>query len=140
MDDITGAISGLTDRVFTYRVARMLINKGIIAMPPLIQIKGLAASIAEAKKGISDVRSAVVDLNTESSGLKSDLGDITNQLKQHRSDLRFEAETLGNGGENSQSDDKTTKQDAEKPSGQPAAGSGSSPEVEVARVDTFPGK
>jgi hypothetical protein len=37
--------------VFAYRVITEIINRGIITVPPLIEIKGLAASIAEAKKG-----------------------------------------------------------------------------------------
>jgi hypothetical protein len=68
-------------------------------MPPLIEIKGLAANIATAKKGIAEVRGAAASFGASSSALVAELNEVTAQLEQHRADLRFEAETLGNGPE-----------------------------------------
>lgn len=70
-------------------------------MARLIEIKGLGNIVAEAKKGIGDLRAAAGDLNAETAGLTAELNDLTDQVKQHRADLRFEAETLGNSGGNS---------------------------------------
>lgn len=95
MDAITAAVSGLTDRIAEYRVVRKFIQEGFFEMP-LIEIKGLAASIATAKKGIAEVRGAAASLGTETTGLVAELNEVTSQVKQHRADLRFEAETLGN--------------------------------------------
>lgn len=76
-------------------------------MPRLIEIKGLGADVASVKKGIGDLRSVAAELNAESAGLKSEMADLTEQIKEHRKDLRFEAETLGNSSANSETDSKT---------------------------------
>lgn len=94
MADITTELAGLTDRVLAYRIAR-IINRG--TNMPLIEIKGLGTAVAGAKKGISDLRQAAAGLNTETTALNLEIVDLTEQVKQHRKDLRFEAETLGNG-------------------------------------------
>lgn len=73
------------------------------AMAPLIEIKGLSTTINAAKKGISDLRSAATSFQSESSALTSELNDLTAQIKQHRDDLQFEAETLGNSAQSSTS-------------------------------------
>ena len=65
-------------------------------MARLIEIKGLGNIVAEAKKGIGELRTSAGALNTETTGLKAEIDDLTAQVKQHRADLRFEAETLGN--------------------------------------------
>lgn len=69
-------------------------------MPPKIlapiEIKGLANLVSGARQGISDVRAAFSELGTESRGLKADAESITEQVRQHRDDLRFEASSLGN--------------------------------------------
>ncbi|MCK1585470.1 hypothetical protein IVB03_39440 [Bradyrhizobium sp. 168] len=90
MPTITDAISGLTERVIAYRIIREM------GLMPLIEIKGLGTAVASAKKGIADVRTAAAELNTEAGQLVAEIGDLTSQVKQHRADLRFEAETLGN--------------------------------------------
>jgi predicted nucleic acid-binding Zn-ribbon protein len=76
-------------------------------MPRLLEIKGLGADIAAVKKGIGELRAAATELNTEKSGLTAEIKDLTEQLKQHRADLRFEAETLGNS--SGDTDTKETK-------------------------------
>lgn len=65
-------------------------------MARLIEIKGLGADVASVKRGIGDLRAAAAELNTEGSALKAEMVDLTDQIKEHRKDLRFEAETLGN--------------------------------------------
>lgn len=65
-------------------------------MARLIEIKGLGADVASVKKGIGELRSVAAELNTEGAAFKAELTDLTDQIKQHRADLRFEAETLGN--------------------------------------------
>ena len=66
-------------------------------MPPLIEIKGLGADVASAKKGIRDLRSEVAGLNVDSTLLTTAVKDVRTQIKQAHDDLKFEAETLGNG-------------------------------------------
>ena len=68
-------------------------------MPPLIEIKGLGAAVANAKKGIADLRTETAGLSTDASALVSAIQDVRTQIKQAHEDLKFEAETLGNGGE-----------------------------------------
>lgn len=72
---------------------------------PLIEIKGLGAHVASAKKSIADLREAASGFHTESTALTGELTDLTEQIKQHRADLRFEAETLGNGSGEQQKQD-----------------------------------
>jgi hypothetical protein len=92
VDDITAAIDGLTDRIIAYRV---LLERGYIAVP-LLEIKGLSQHIANAKKGISDVRNAAGNLSTETTALTLELQDVTKQVQTARDDLKFEADQLGN--------------------------------------------
>lgn len=106
MDDITAAIAGLTDRVIAFRV---LIEKGLVAVP-LLEIKGLGQHVASAKKGIADVRSAAADLGISTGLLTQELKDVHAQVEAARTDLRFEAETLGNS--------PTTSEDTKPPSSQ----------------------
>lgn len=73
---------------------------------PLIEIKGLASSVANARKGISEVRAAATSLNVESAALVNEMNDIKDQVAQHRKDLRFEAETLGNGAPDEEQSEK----------------------------------
>jgi hypothetical protein len=95
MDAITAAIAGLTNRVIAYRIYQF----GGLEMARLIEIKGIGADVASIKKGIGELRAVASEVNTESTALKAELGDLRDQIKEHRADLRFEAETLGNGGE-----------------------------------------
>lgn len=62
----------------------------------LIEIKGLKDTIAGVKGSIGEIRSIAAGVNEEATGLRAELSDLQVQLKQHRADLRFEAETLGN--------------------------------------------
>jgi hypothetical protein len=88
----------LTRGVRAVRIARETYTRREAQMARLIEIKGLGNIVAEAKKGIGELRGAAGDLNVETAGLKAEINDLTDQVKQHRKDLRFEAETLGNGG------------------------------------------
>lgn len=92
MDDFQQWLVARTELIAT---ARIMKQRGLGIMP-LIEIKGLGAAVAGAKKGISDLRSAAAGLNTETTALNLEIVDLTEQVKQHRKDLRFEAETLGN--------------------------------------------
>lgn len=65
-------------------------------MARLIEIKGLSDAVAGAKKGISDLKAAAGGLNTSTGMLVAEINDLKNQVEQHRADLKFEAETLGN--------------------------------------------
>ena len=117
--DITHEVAELTDRVIAERVR---VNKGMIVMPeneqqgtaiinapsrqavqvlPPIQIRGLAADVMTVKRGFAEIREVVRDVNSVSLALKQDLHDVKQQLQGHREDIRFEAESLGNNGENS---------------------------------------
>ena len=80
----------------------------------LIEIKGLATHIGNVKEGIAGLREAAATLNAESTGLKAELDDLTQQIKEHREDLRFEAETLGNSPPQSEPQEKTVEQESKK--------------------------
>jgi hypothetical protein len=92
-DALTIELEWLTRGVRAVRIARQIRT---LEMARMIEIKGLGNIVAEAKKGIGELRGAAAGLNTETSGLKAEIDDLTAQVKQHRADLRFEAETLGN--------------------------------------------
>jgi hypothetical protein len=116
-EEITEAVAGLTDRVIAERVrlekgyevvaegTSVAVNgSGVVRRPeievlPPIQIKGLAADVLMVKRGFSEIREVVRDVNLVSAALKQDLADVKAQLQSHRQDIRFEAEALGNGGE-----------------------------------------
>ncbi len=84
---------------------------------PLLEIKGLGADIADIKKGIGDLRSVVKEVNSEKNGLITEMRDVRDQLRKHRSDLHFEAETLGNSSSNS-SNVPVDRDPEEKPEGE----------------------
>lgn len=98
VDDITFELNGLTGRLIEYR--RYLSNRRRNdEMAALIEIKGLGAAVASAKKGIAGVREATGGLSSEAAALVSAVNEVRAQIKQAHDDLKFEAETLGNGGE-----------------------------------------
>jgi hypothetical protein len=68
-------------------------------LPP-IQIRGLAADVRSVKRGFAEIREIVRDVNGVAAALTQDLSDVKDQLHQHRQDIRFEAEQLGNSGGN----------------------------------------
>jgi hypothetical protein len=95
----TNTISAAADRIVVARVVTGLsrqIKEG--KLPQLLEINGLGAAVSNAKKSIATLRDAASGFHAESSGLAKELTDLTEQIRQHRADLRFEAETLGNGG------------------------------------------
>lgn len=67
-------------------------------MPPLLEIKGLAGAVNDVRASLKSIRSSAAGLQASAAGLKAELDDVTKQIEQHRSDLKFEAETLGNSG------------------------------------------
>ena len=84
-------------------------------MARLIEIKGLGADIAGIKKGMGDLRKIAAEVGAEHTGLKAELGDLKEQLKAHRADLRFEAESLGNGGEHADEPPSNSEAEPLKP-------------------------
>jgi hypothetical protein len=72
--------------------------RGSVQVLPPIQIRGLAADVMTVKRGFSEIREVVRDVNLVSAALKQDLADVKQQLQGHREDIRFEAEALGNNG------------------------------------------
>lgn len=95
---ITKAISDAADRLADERLVRSILRKN--RMPPLIEIKGLGAAVQSARAGIAAVRTETAGLTTDSAGLISAIKDVRAQIKQAHDDLKFEAETLGNGSGN----------------------------------------
>jgi hypothetical protein len=69
-------------------------------MARLLEIKGFANHVKVAKQGISDVRVAAAALNESATMFAAEAADVREQIEQARSDLRFEAESLGNSGSN----------------------------------------
>lgn len=61
-----------------------------------MEIKGLGASFARAKGLIGIVRDATTKFEQTVTPFLSDLDDVTKQVAAMHSDLKFEAETLGN--------------------------------------------
>jgi hypothetical protein len=93
--EISAALSELTDRIIAYRVITKMDREG--TLPPLIEIKGLGAIVADAKKGIAGVRAETAGLSTDAAALVAAVQDVRVQIKQAHDDIKFEAETLGNG-------------------------------------------
>src|ERR1700754_570764 len=87
--DITHEIAELTDRVTALRVVTAKAKEGKL---PLIEIKGLGASVAAARKSITDVRTETSGLSTDASALVAAIQDVRTQIKQAHDDLKFEAE------------------------------------------------
>ena len=100
VEDLTDvdAIAHATDKITT---AKVLLNTANNIregkMPPLIEIKGLGAAVQSAKAGIASVRSETAGLSTDATALVAAIQDVRKQISQAQSDLKFEAETLGNG-------------------------------------------
>lgn len=61
-----------------------------------IEIKGLAGSVQRARAAIKDVRGAIADLDDETRALHRTVEEIGKQVAEVHSDLKFEAENLGN--------------------------------------------
>lgn len=122
--DIGAAIGDLTDRVVAERVR---LEKGIemttevqtvtdkevghvdatarpvrraMILPPL-KIRGLGDEVVRAKAMLGEVRSAMTDVGEAATALRQDLEDLKDQLLDHRDDIRFEAEKMGNSGNGS---------------------------------------
>lgn len=89
----------LTAGVAALRQVYLLIHGRDLDMPPLIEIKGLGAAVAAAKKGISDVRSETAGLSADAAALIASVKDARKQINDAHEDLKFEAQSLGNGGE-----------------------------------------
>jgi len=66
------------------------------AMARLIEIKGLGDTIAATTRAIGDVKARAASVNITAGMLGAELADLNEQLQQHRDDLRFHADTLGN--------------------------------------------
>ena len=61
-----------------------------------MEIKGLAVSFQNAKKRIAEARAATGKFDVTVGAFISSLDDVTTQVDAMHSDLKFEAETLGN--------------------------------------------
>lgn len=72
------------------------IYREVLAMPPLIEIKGLGQIAASVRDEVRGIRALGAVVQENASGLRAELGDINDQITQVRSDIKFEAETLGN--------------------------------------------
>ena len=69
-----------------------------------IEIKGLSGSVQRARDAIRGVRGHIAGLDEEVRALQQTAVDLHKQVKAVHDDLKFEAETLGNGsGESSDS-------------------------------------
>jgi hypothetical protein len=94
----SAALADATDRLTTARVLTSISNdvkSGRVA--PLIEIKGLGAAVQAAKQGIAGVRGETAGLSIDAALLMTAIQGVRKQITQAREDLKFEAETLGNG-------------------------------------------
>ena len=97
-DRLTDEIDRLARGVRALRLVYCLIHRRDTDMARLLEIKGLGAAVSGIKSEISAIKTIAADINTEAPQLRAELADLRDQIKQHRADLRFEAEALGNGG------------------------------------------
>ena len=74
-----------------------------------IEIKGLAAGVLAARKGITDARAKVATMQEAGAALAATVDDVTKALKAAEADIRFEAQQLGNGGVNAEPSDPPLK-------------------------------
>ena len=95
----TDAVAAAADRIVTARVLTQVATDVREGRMPLIEIKGLGGIVAEARKGIAGVRSETAGLNLDAANLVTAVKDVRAQIHQAHADLKFEAETLGNGGD-----------------------------------------
>lgn len=65
--------------------------QALTALPP-IQLAGLGNIMQGAKRAFAAARDSYVTMGTEAAALKQDADDVTEQLRKHRTDLRFEAQ------------------------------------------------
>jgi predicted nucleic acid-binding Zn-ribbon protein len=78
------------------RIERLRLQIARGHMGRLIEIKGLAGAVQEAKDAIKAARGATADLSTTARALALEAADVKEQLQEARDDLKFEASTLGN--------------------------------------------
>lgn len=67
-------------------------------LPPLKGVAGLGNVLADAKRGINEVRQVTTALSSETADLVRDVNIMRDHVRQVHEDLHFEASTLGNGG------------------------------------------
>ena len=100
----SAAIADATDRLTTARVLTAISNDAKAGkVTPLIEIKGLGAAVLAAKQGIAGLRSETAGLSTDAAALMMAVQGVRKQIAQAHEDLKFEAETLGNGAGSSNS-------------------------------------
>ncbi len=63
---------------------------------PLIEVKGLGNAVADIKKMMAEAKAEAAGLSTDGAQLVTAIKDIRAEINQHFSDLKFEAEQLGN--------------------------------------------
>lgn len=96
----TESINAAADKIVAARVLTTMANNiKAGTMPPLIEIKGLGAAVKSAKAGIASVRAETAGLSSDATALVAAIQDVRTQISQAHADLKFESETLGNGGE-----------------------------------------
>lgn len=69
-----------------------------------IGIKGLSERVQAARSAINKARNASHNLTEAAESFANDADTITEEIKKHHDDLKFEANTLGNYGGPSASD------------------------------------
>lgn len=63
---------------------------------PKIQLRGIGDSMTRVRAGFDSLREMIGRVHVARGGLMQDLSDVEEALVQHRKDIRFQAETLGN--------------------------------------------
>jgi hypothetical protein len=91
-NDIAHAIAGLTDRVFAYRIAR-IINRGT-TMP--LEIKGLKGKALKAGGVFDRLNRAYDKLIETGEAHATDVESLPGQIDGMQDDLTFMVQTLGN--------------------------------------------
>lgn len=79
------------------RIERLRLAVARKQLEGLMEIRGLGARFASAKGRIAEMRDATTKFEETATPFLSDLDDVTNQIAAMHADLKFEAETLGNG-------------------------------------------
>ena len=83
-----------------------------------VEIKGLGDTVNRAREAIRKARNSVAGMHESGRALEDVANQIAKTFDQHREDLLFEAQTLGN----SNGSDESSEQKDEQPFQSPGAG------------------
>lgn len=96
-----------------------------------IEIKGLSQNVTAARNAMAQARAAITDMQTSVSGLIAVAADIKSQCDKAKSDLMFDAQSLGNSPPESPSQPSPSGNGAAEPTSTAAPAAASTPQVSL---------